>query len=138
MLQLPRTFSCTRRIPSANLGRIYLSRAEFRKIYTPGKQFIAQLFQVVDLAHRYDRKRSQMGTQHNGLRIIIANDSNPRVAGKFTQLVLKLVAKVTVLNPVNTPLYDSLLVHGRKAGTFGTHMRMIISAIKKRIRTWRL
>ena len=102
------------------------------------EQFFAQLFQIVDFAHRYNRKSSHVGTQYNGLRFIVAYDANPRVAVKITQFVFKLVAKVTVLDPVNAAPDDTLFVHGCQTSALGTHMRMIISAIKKRVRAWRL
>ena len=112
-------------------GGINVAGAEFGKVVIFVEQIFLELLNIVDFCNGYDGKFTQVRIENYGLRVVVADDTDARIARKFVQFVVEFCAKIVVSKIVNRTIEATCFaVVSCHTTSFGSEMRIVVCAVK--------
>ena len=120
------------------LGGIDFAHAHLGQVHVLLEQLGGQLFKVVDFGHRNNGELAQVRVDHDGLRVVVADDTDTGVALKTGELRFELGAEIRTFQAVDSPHETCAGGISGHTATFGSQMRIIVCTVEQICHTFRL
>lgn len=117
------------------LGGVDVVGRELGEVHPLLEEFVGDGAEVVDFGDGDHGVASEVGVYDDGLRVGVADDSEPLAAVEVVELILKFRAEVVALDAVDRAVEAQLGVESYQSGTFCAKMRMIVCAVEQVVDT---